>query len=54
MVVDHREDQGAHRRIDRSDSHKRGVTRASAQSGCLGARARSPTLVGVSLFVKSQ
>ena len=28
-------------------------TRASAQSGCLGARARSPTLVGVSLFVKS-
>ena len=37
----------------KNDGHKRGETRASAQSaGCLGARARSPTQVGVSLFVK--
>ena len=35
-----------------TESHKRGETRASAQSGFLGARARSPTQVGVSLFVK--
>ena len=36
-----------------NDSHKRGETRASAQSGCLGARVRSPTQWGVSLFAKS-
>ena len=37
-----------------TDDHKRGETRASTQSGYLGARARSPTLVGVPLFVKSK